>query len=69
MSFGTMLIPVLAGILLLLIDINLFNLGLLLGYILIGIGPNFLVRGNLCDKCMQGQLGCPSYERMIKARE
>jgi hypothetical protein len=69
LSFGTMLIPVFIGILMLVTDMTISNLGLLLGYILIGIAPNFLVRGNFCDKCMQGQLGCPSYERMIKSRD
>lgn len=69
LSFGTMLIPVFIGLLMLVTDLNLSNLGFLLGYILIGIAPNFLVRGNFCDKCMQGQLGCPSYERMIKSRD
>ncbi len=69
LSFGTMLIPVFAGILLILFDFTLINIGLLSVYILFGIIPNFLVRGNFCDKCMQGQLGCPSYEQMIKARQ
>ncbi|MHA2138638.1 MAG: hypothetical protein ACW98G_12225 [Candidatus Hodarchaeales archaeon] len=66
LSFGTMLIPVAIGLLLLVTEITLGNLGLLIGYFLIGIAPNFLVRGDFCDKCMQGELGCPSYERMKK---
>lgn len=69
LSFGTMLVPVIAGIGLVLFDFSLINLGLLLMYILFGILPNFFVRGSFCDKCMQGQLGCPSYEQMIKGRQ
>ena len=68
-SFGTMLIPVFIGLLMLVTDMNLSNRGLLFGYLLIGIAPNFLVRGNFCDKCMQRELRCPSYERMIKSRD
>lgn len=68
LSFGTMLIPVFIGLLMFVTDMNLSNLGLLFGYILIGIAPNFLVRGSFCDKCMQGELGCPSYEQMMKSR-
>lgn len=69
LSFGTILLPVIAGIGLILFDFSLVNLGLLLVYILFGILPNFFIRGNFCDKCMQGQLGCPSYEQMIKGRQ
>ncbi|MFX0124475.1 MAG: hypothetical protein ACFFAE_12605 [Candidatus Hodarchaeota archaeon] len=69
LSFGTMLLPIFAGIGLILFDFSLVNLGLLLLYILFGILPNFFVRGNFCNKCMQGQLGCPSYEQMIKGRQ
>lgn len=69
MSFGTTLLPVIAGIWLIIFDFSLINLGLLLVYILLGIMPNFIVRGNFCEKCMQGQLGCPSYEQMIKSRQ
>lgn len=69
LSFGTMLLPIIAGIGLILFDFSLMNLGLLIIYILFGILPNFFVRGNFCDKCMQGQLGCPSYEQMIKGRQ
>ncbi|MFW9906069.1 MAG: hypothetical protein ACFFFH_17230 [Candidatus Thorarchaeota archaeon] len=69
LSFGTMLLPVIAGIGLNLFDFSLGYLSLLIIYILFGIVPNFLVRGNFCDKCMQGQLGCPSYEQMIKGRQ
>ena len=68
-SFGTMLLPVFIGVLMLVKDMNLFTLALFFGYILAGIAPNFLVRGNFCDKCMQGQLGCPSYDQMIKSRD
>jgi hypothetical protein len=68
-SFGTMLIPIFVGVIIFITNINLFNLGLVVGYILIGIAPNFLVRGNFCEKCMQGELGCPAYERMKKARD
>jgi hypothetical protein len=69
LSFGTMLLPIIAGIGLILFDFSLINLGLLIIYILFGIVPNFFVRGNFCDKCMQGQLGCPSYDQMIKGRQ
>jgi hypothetical protein len=69
LSFGTMLLPVIAGIWLVLFDFSLVNLGLLLVYIFFGILPNFFVRGSFCDKCMQGQLGCPSYKQMIKGRQ
>ena len=69
LSFGTMLLPVIAGIGLIVFDFSLINIGLLLVYILLGIMPNFFVRGNFCEKCMQGQLGCPSYEQMIKSRQ
>ncbi len=68
MSFGTMLIPVVVGLLLLVINLSIGTLGLLIGYILIGIVPNFLIRGDLCEKCMQGDLGCPSYDRMLKRK-
>jgi hypothetical protein len=68
-SFGTMTVPVLGGILILLAEINLFNFGLLIGYIIVGIVPNFFIRGSICDKCMQEELGCPAYERMMKVRE
>lgn len=69
LSFGTMLLPIVAGILLLLIDFSIGNITLLSVYILFGIVPNFFVRGSFCEKCMQGQLGCPSYEQMIKSRQ
>ncbi|MFX1516675.1 MAG: hypothetical protein ACFFC6_10220 [Promethearchaeota archaeon] len=69
LSFGTMLLPVIAGIGLIFFDFSLINIGLLLIYILLGILPNFFVRGNFCEKCMQGQLGCPSYDQMIKGRQ
>lgn len=69
LSFGTMLLPVITGIGLIVIDFSLINIGLLLVYILFGIMPNFFVRGNFCEKCMQGHLGCPSYEQMIKGRQ
>ncbi|MFX0085562.1 MAG: hypothetical protein ACFFAU_07805 [Candidatus Hodarchaeota archaeon] len=69
LSFGTMLLPVFVGIWLIFFDFTLVNIGLLSVYILFGILPNFLVRGSFCDKCIQGQLGCPSYEQMIKARQ
>jgi hypothetical protein len=67
-SFGTMLLPIIAGIIIILMDLTVFSLSLFLGYILIGIAPNFVVRGRFCEKCVQGQLGCPSYEQMIKRR-
>ncbi|MHA1966204.1 MAG: hypothetical protein ACW964_00255 [Candidatus Hodarchaeales archaeon] len=69
LSFGTILLPIIAGIGLLIINFTLVNLGILLAYLLFGILPNFFVRGNYCDKCMQGQLGCPSYEKMKKGRQ
>ncbi|MFX0208787.1 MAG: hypothetical protein ACFFDT_22585 [Candidatus Hodarchaeota archaeon] len=69
LSFGTMLLPVIAGIGLILSNFSLSNLSLLVIYILFGIVPNFFVRGSFCDKCMQGQFGCPSYEQMIKGRQ
>ncbi len=67
-SFGTMVLPIVAGIMLILLDFSILNIGLFLGYILFGILPNFFLRGNFCDKCIQGQLGCPSYDQMIKRR-
>ena len=69
LSFGTILLPIIAGIGLILFDFSLINLGLLIIYFLFGIVPNFFVRGNFCGKCKQGQLGCPSYEQMIKGRQ
>lgn len=69
LSFGTMLLPVIAGIGLIFLDFSLISIGLLLVYILLGIMPNFFVRGNFCEKCVQGQLGCPSYDQMIKGRQ
>lgn len=68
LSFGTLLLPIIAGVVLIIIDLSIENIGLLLVYILFGILPNFFVRGNFCEKCVQGQLGCPSYEQMIKRR-
>ena len=67
-SFSAMLLPIIAGIIFILIDFSILNIGLFLGYILFGIVPNFFIRGNLCDKCVQGKLGCPSYEKMMKRR-
>ncbi|UCG04574.1 MAG: hypothetical protein JSW11_11450 [Candidatus Heimdallarchaeota archaeon] len=69
LSFGTMLLPVITGFGLILFSFSLINFSLLLVYILFGILPGFLVRGNFCDKCIQGQLGCPAYQQMIKGRE
>jgi hypothetical protein len=69
LSFGTMILPVIAGIGLIILDFSLVTLSLLLIYIVFGILPNFFVRGNFCDKCVQGQLGCPTYKQMMKGNE
>lgn len=68
LSFGTLFLPVLIGLILLLSNLSISALALLIGYILIGIAPNFLIRGRLCEMCMQSQLGCPSYDRMMNTR-
>ncbi len=69
LSFGTLLLPFIGIGGLLLTDFSLFHLSLLVAYVSIGIAPNFLIRGKLCELCEQGKLGCPSYEQMMKGKK
>ncbi len=61
----TIFSPIIAGIILLIVNFSWQMLGLLIVYLLITIVPNFFLKKNLCcDRCRQGQLGCPAYEGM-----
>ena len=65
-SFGTLLLPLFVGILSLIFNFSIVMLFLLVVYLIMGFVPNFIFRGDLCATCMQGQLGCPAYDQMIK---
>ncbi|MFX1511681.1 MAG: hypothetical protein ACFFCQ_03760 [Promethearchaeota archaeon] len=68
-SFGTLLLPFLGGLILLITDFSILNLSVLVAYALIGVVPNFFIRGRVCENCEQGKLGCPTYEQMMKRKK
>ena len=67
LSFGSLLLPVIGGIILVIIKFSLLTIVLLAAYIIIAGFGGFASRKNLyCKHCKQGQLGCPAYEGMKK---
>jgi len=68
-SFGTLLIPLGFGIILIFLDFSLVPILLTLSYIGVGILPNFMMKGHICEQCMQSGLGCPAYNQMTKSRK
>ena len=68
-SFGTLILPLFVGVLSLIFKFSIAMMFVLVIYIIMGFIPNFIIRGDLCDKCVQGQLGCPAYDQMKKRTE
>ncbi len=68
-SFGTMLLPIICGIILLINTPTLPNILLYVANFIIAIIPNFFIRKNTCERCIQGEIGCPAYESMKKKIE
>lgn len=63
-SFGTMILPLIGGIILLISAFSIYNLFLLIIYFLISIIPNLFIRKGICENCKQGEIGCPAYDHM-----
>jgi hypothetical protein len=67
-SFASLLLPILAAIVLLVLAFELKTMFLLLLYLCVAVVPGFLLRGSVfCRRCKQGKLGCPAYAKMKKA--
>jgi len=69
LSFSILLLPILIGIFLIINNLSIQIFILLFIYILVGILPNFFLREKLCEKCEQGKLGCPAYNKMRKQKK
>jgi len=65
-SMCTLIIPVIVGIVLLIVDFSVFHLIYLILYILVAFLPNFFMRNKVCERCEQGKLGCPAYDKISK---
>ena len=64
-SFAALLLPLIAGIYLLVTGFSLSILALFAAYMLVAVIPGFVLRKDLfCKHCKQGKLGCPAYEGM-----
>ena len=60
-DFLVFIVPVLAGILLLVMEFSWIILGLIIILVMLGFFGNALVRGQLaCRYCYQQELGCPA---------
>jgi hypothetical protein len=69
-DFLVFIIPVLAGILLLLREFTWTVLLLIITLLLLGFMGNALVRGHLaCRYCKQREIGCPAVQLFEKTRE
>jgi hypothetical protein len=69
-DFLVFIIPVLAGILLLIHEFDWIILLLIIALILLGFLGNALVRGHLaCRFCKQREIGCPSVQLFDKTKQ
>jgi hypothetical protein len=63
LSFTLMLLPIAAGISLVIGEFMLTSLVILLAYVFLAVVPGFFLRKHLfCKGCRQGKLGCPAWE-------
>ncbi len=65
-SMCTSIIPVIVGIVLLIVNFSVFHLIYFILYILVAFLPNFFMRNKVCERCEQGKLGCPAYDKISK---
>jgi hypothetical protein len=69
-DFLVFIIPVLAGILLLVREFSFTILVLIIALFLLGFMGNALVRGQLaCRYCRQKEIGCPAVELFDKTKK
>jgi len=69
-DFLVFIIPILAGILLLLQEFTWIVLGLIIALFILGFFGNALVRGKLaCRYCKQGEIGCPAEQLFDKQKK
>jgi len=66
-DFMVTLIPLVPGIVLFIIDYDIFLLFAVIGLVILGFPGNALVRGKLaCKSCKQGEIGCPALDAFSK---
>ncbi|PIT85476.1 hypothetical protein COU36_03030 [Candidatus Micrarchaeota archaeon CG10_big_fil_rev_8_21_14_0_10_59_7] len=68
-SFGSLLLPIIAGAYILLAAFSWDAAILLAAYVLVSCVPNLFLKKDLfCNRCRQAKLGCPAYEGMAGKR-
>jgi len=65
-SMCASIIPVIMGIVLLIVNFSVFHLIYFILYIFVAFLPNFFMRNKVCERCEQGKLGCPAYDKISK---
>lgn len=65
-SICVSIIPVIVGIVLIIVNFSVFHLIYFILYITVAFLPNFFMRNKVCERCEQGKLGCPAYDKISK---
>lgn len=69
-DFLVFLVPVMAGIVLAVLDFSLFVLIFVIVLVILGFAGNAFVRGNLaCRYCRQREIGCPAAQLFDKSQK